>query len=330
MKLFALLFLIWTHAQVLAHSTFLEKFEGARPGDFAVTLQEGNYALLFIRSLTAETLLLEEVSVPKHLIDIRTTQWQQWLDKRAPGHTSWTLYEIERSSGALLECYSFSKKGWLYMSDAEQFLSKLLFLPLDEVHETERKKIGPAPASGEPDHRPLWNPPVIVGGKKMGKPEIEVLKTRWPKDDSLLSLCAIELYFSNHPFPYWLEIKSPHYSFKMRTIDSGHHLTSPIPGAMPHRSPELLGSAIKTKSHWKLPIQTPSYYASLKLYARDVTDPSATVIPLQITTEAQCLLISVEELRSKLNPSHRYRWVLVPNAAPEIAIESEELFQPTL
>ncbi len=330
--IFFLLAWIYPQTQSHAHSTFLERFEKASPGDYIVTVQEGNYSLLLIRSLTEEQLLLEEISIPKQLLDIKHVQWQQWLNKKAPGHTSWTLYEIHRRTGQLLECYSFSKKGWLYINDAEQFLSKLLFLPMEKVRGQERKRIGPPPADGESDHRPLWNPPVTIAGKKLGRPELNVFKTRWPKDDSILSLCSIELYFHEHPFPYWLEIKSPHYSFKMRTIDSGHGLQSPIPGEMPHRSPQILGTSIKSKKEWKLPILAPSYYQEFKLYARDITEHTLAAIPLQTNLsspegDVQHLLIPAAELKMKLLPSHRYRWILVPSKATDIAIESEELFQ---
>ncbi|MES2122070.1 MAG: hypothetical protein V4492_04740 [Chlamydiota bacterium] len=332
--LFIFFLLGWIYPQMHSHASplFLERFENASPGDFVVTLQEGNYSLLLIRSLTEGRLLLEEVSIPKRLVDPKRVQWQQWLDKKAPGHTSWTLYEVDQRTGQLLECYSFSKKGWLYINEAEQFLSKLFSLPLEKVPNQERKRIGSTPSDGELDHRPLWNPPITIAGKKLGRPELEVFKTRWPKDDSLLSLCAIELYFHKHPFPYWLEIKSPHYSFKMRTIDSGHGLKSPIAGAMPHRSPQILGNSIKSKREWKLPIQTPPYYQKLKLYARDTTEHTLSAIALQAilsTSEdnVQHLIIPSAELRAKLLPSHRYHWIIVPSETPDIAIESEELFQ---
>ena len=157
-----------------------QKFTQAHAGDFIVTAQEGNYSLLFIRSITADILLLEEISIPEKQIDIKKVDWKKWAEDKASGHTSWTLYEIDRKSGKLIECFSYSKNGWLYLDESEQFLTKLLTLPLNAVSEKERKKIGPQPSPGESDQRSPWNPPLIVEGKKIDKPAFDVLKTKWP------------------------------------------------------------------------------------------------------------------------------------------------------
>src|SRR5262249_38677008 len=158
---------------------------------------------------------------PEHQIDVKKIHWQDWVAKKAPGHTSWTLYEIDRKDGKLIECFSYSKNGWLYLDESEQFLTRLLTLDLHAVPEQERKRIGPPPVQGDEDRRGLWNPPLVAEGKKIAKPSFDVYKTRWPDDSTRLSLCFIELYFRNDepsfPFPYWIEVQSPHYSFKMRT-----------------------------------------------------------------------------------------------------------------
>lgn len=218
-----------------------EKFYCGKVGDYIVSSQEGHYSLLFIRSLSKESLILEEVTIPEYLIDLKQCDWQSWLNKKAPGHTSWTLYEVSLDTGKLIEAFSYSKKGWLYLTESEQFFSRLMTLPLTRVSQENRKKIGPSPEKGEEDRRALWNPPVTIYGKKLSKPSFEVFSTRWPEDSSPLSSCHIELYFfkddPSFPFPFWLEIKSPHYSFKMKAVDSGHNLFSPIPGKIPYRSP---------------------------------------------------------------------------------------------
>jgi hypothetical protein len=216
----------------LTAAAWQQKFAEAQEGDFIVTAQEGHYSLLFIRSLNTDTLLLEEISIPSNQIELKKIDWKKWVAKKAPGHTSWTLFEIDRVAGKLLTCFSFSKNGWLHLDDSEQFLPRLLTLSLAPVPLTERKKIGPQPPYGEEDRRALWTPPLVVEGKKIPKPTFDVLKAKWPADGSRLSLCRFELYFSKEqptfPFPYWLEIHSPHYTFKMRAVDSGHHLRSPM------------------------------------------------------------------------------------------------------
>jgi hypothetical protein len=209
-----------------------QKFAKAQEGDFVVTAQASHYSLLFIRSLKEHTLSLEEISIPSNQIDLKKIDWKKWVAAKAPGHTSWTLYEIDRITGKLVTCFSFSRNGWLHLDNSEQFLARLLTLPLTPVPLSERKRIGPQPSTGEEDRRAFWTPPLTINGKKISKPSFDVLKAKWPADGSRLSLCQFEFYFSKEeptfPFPYWLEVHSPHYAFKMRTIDSGYELSSPM------------------------------------------------------------------------------------------------------
>jgi hypothetical protein len=316
--------------------TLQQKFAQAQVGDFIVTAQEGNYSLLFIRSITAGILLLEEIAVPEHQIDLKKMDWKNWAANKAPGHTSWTLYEIDRSDGKLIECFSYSKNGWLYLDESEQFLTRLLTLQLDIVPDKERKKIGPPPALDEVDRRAPWNPPLVIEGKKILKPSFEVLKTQWPEDSSRLSQCFIELYFAKEepafPFPYWLEVQSPHYAFKMRTIDSGHGLSSPRIGPMPHRAPQILGLAQKGLDQWKLSIKSPAYFQKLHLFALDLSSESKATIPVLFAQkslnrdEELTLEIATADLKRILQSRHRYQWILIPEGSPDIYIESEETF----
>jgi hypothetical protein len=217
-----------------------ERLAQAHPGDYVVTAQEGNYSLLSVRSLKEEKLVLEEIAVPQAQIELKKVDWKQWVANRAPGHTSWTLYEIQLSSGTLIDCFSLSKNGWVQLDASEQFLNRLLTLRLAPVPRAERKKIGPLPSANEPDTRALWNPSLIMGGKKKPKAEFVVMTTTWPDDGSQLALCKVDLYFAQEcpdfPFPFWIEVQSPHYTFKSRAIDSGQGLSSPLSGPMPHRA----------------------------------------------------------------------------------------------
>ena len=243
---------------------------------------------------------------------------------------------MERATGKLIECFSYSKNGWLYLDESEQFLTRLIALPLSAVPSEERKKIGPQPVEGESDRRAAWNPSLVVEGKKVSKAAFEVLKTTWPDDNSRLSLCNIELYFAKDrpefPFPYWLEVHSPHYTFKMRTIDSGQCLTSSMRGPMPHRPPLFLGNAQKGKETWKLLVQTPSYFQKLHLFVSDVTEKSNASVPLPFAmkkgskNEEIVLEISASDLSKILKNGHQYQWVLIPEGSTNIYVESEEIF----
>ncbi len=207
-----------------------EKIKGGKPGDYIVTEQSGTISVLFIRALKENILTLEEISAPADKIKPSKISWQDWINKGAPLASAWTLYELDVNEGKLQKCYSFLQKKWIRLDDSEYFFGKLITLPLTKVQNAERKKIGAAPLKGEEDVRSPWNPPHFVNGQKKEKPTFEAFKTHWPKDKTDLSECALELYFDEKnktfPFPYWLEVKGGHYTFKMRTLDSGSGLTS--------------------------------------------------------------------------------------------------------
>src|SRR5690349_7103576 len=90
--------------KAFASSSLHQKFNQAKQGDYIVTAQQGHYTLLFIRTMTDELLGLEEVSIPERLIDTKKIHWQEWVDQKAPGHTSWMLYTFDRKKGVLLNC----------------------------------------------------------------------------------------------------------------------------------------------------------------------------------------------------------------------------------
>lgn len=316
-----------------------DRFAHATSGDYIVTAQEKNYSLLFIRDLDKKTLILEEITVPEEQINLSTQNWQQWLSDKAPGHTAWTLYEIDLNTGTLIESFSFSQNGWLFLDETQLLITRLLTLPLTHVKSEERRKIGPPPQSGEVDQRALWNPPLILGGKKIPKPQFDVWKTKWPEEQSPLSGCRLELYFAKSDalfaFPRWIDIQSPHYSFKLRTIDSGKDLHSPYSGPMPHRPPKFLGPALKTADGLRLHLNAPIYQNSFTLYAIDLGGTqSPLIIPHRVSREGTTQKVSLEIARNEiarlLLPEHRYQWALVPDEDRSLYAESHDVFLNTV
>ncbi|MBI3237209.1 MAG: hypothetical protein HYZ48_05900 [Chlamydiales bacterium] len=218
-----------TEALNAMRSPFKERFQNAQKGDYIVTHQDHTYSVLFIRTIDACDLVLEEVAIAENLIDPQKINWRQWVEKKAPGHTSWTLYRIDLAEVKLLKAFSFSKGGWLYLDEGQQFLSKMLSLPFKKADPRNRRKIGTL-SSSEGDHRSFWNPPLFIEGKKQSKPQFDVWEAKWPKDGSAAAGCTIQVYLdqsdSSFPFPHWIEIQSPHYCLKIRSIDSGHGMRS--------------------------------------------------------------------------------------------------------
>lgn len=194
-----------------------------------MTSQGGNYSVLLVRSIEPPRLVLEEITVPQSAP--KPDHWKEWVSKRAPSHTAWVAYVFDLDKNTIQQCYSYSQRQWLFIEKTDNFLLQLLILPLRETKENELKRIGPAPQSGESDRRKIWYPQLIWEGKKNEKPHFEVVRAKWPEDSSRLSGCVIELYLDSQspfPFPYWLEVQSSHYNFKMQSVDSGTQMISPM------------------------------------------------------------------------------------------------------
>jgi hypothetical protein len=223
------LFLVW----IIALTSFLNGFslkdkmvKGA-PGEFVVTQQGGTYTVLLIRSLSEEAMVLEEIDAPTVNLEVDKVVWKSWVAAGAPGHTAWISYVIDLKQDKLLKGYSHTREAWLYIDDPNHFLTKLLSLPLEKTPQSQRKKIGPPPPAEEADNRSLWMPSVIFEGKKIAKSEVSAWRCRWPADSSVIAGCEVEIYFSQFTFPYWIEIRSPHYKASIKTVDSGKEMVSP-------------------------------------------------------------------------------------------------------
>lgn len=190
--------------------TLKERILAAECGDYVVTEQAKNYSVLIIRQKTEDRLVLEEISTNQ-----AQKSWKRWVEERAPQATSWIMYEIDLKADKLLDSYSFTQGGWLYMEEGSHFLTKLLTLPLQKVERSQRKRIGPAPLAGEDDRRSVW------------MPQAEAFETIWPEDNSRISSSKIDVYFTSSPFPSWIEVHEGHYDFKIRALESGKGLESP-------------------------------------------------------------------------------------------------------
>lgn len=247
MYLTLLLFIIVTSPLCFASSTLHNRLQNARGGEFIVTETNKILTLLAYHPLqTKDRIIVEEISAPKNAISFPMI-WQNWIDKRAPGHLSWTLYEIDTGTGQLISCFSPSKKEWLPVSGIARILPQLLNLPLQQVSDSKRKKIGPPPPNLETeDYRPLWAPLLIYNGQVVKDVDFDVYETSWPSDNTPLSLAHITFYFhkqnSSFPFPYWVQIDNGIARAKLRILDSGTGLQTPFPN-MP--KPDTVGSDLE-------------------------------------------------------------------------------------
>ncbi|MDP1881213.1 MAG: hypothetical protein Q8K60_09775 [Parachlamydiaceae bacterium] len=207
----------------------------AQKGDYLVTLISKTLTLFHIYDKDDQTITIEEICLPKNR---QPKNWKQWVERNAPGHTQWTIYEINLHTGRRLSSYSFTKNYWFEISENDDILSKILNLKLYKIPEHSRKFIGLRPQFG-PDNRQLWQPSLIVEGKNIKGVLFDAWHTTWPKDHTNLSEKKIIIYTpqdnQQYPsyFPYWLEFNGVGPAgigqAKIRIVDSGSHLISPKP-----------------------------------------------------------------------------------------------------
>ncbi len=223
-RIILFLFLLY-FCPLFSDSLLKERLLQAQPGAYAVFEQGKTRSLLHVHSRKEQVLILEEISLPSSL-GVRS--WQEWIEERAPGHTSWSMYAIDLEKGELLSCFSFSRASWIQMGSQDHFLTLLLKKSFHALPDARRKKIGPPPMEGEADVRPVWNPPFLREGKKVPIDYV-VAEIEWPKDASELSEKRLEVYFDKKklsPFPVWVQVHTNHASVFARMVDSGEGLRS--------------------------------------------------------------------------------------------------------
>jgi hypothetical protein len=312
---------------------FLDRLEKAKTGDFIVLEANQTITLLAIRSINSQTLILEEISIPSSALKKRPDSWAAWVKKNAPGHTSWSMMEIDLKDRQVLECYSFSRSAWITLNAHESLLATLLQLPLKPLEAQARRKIGPPPQEGEADRRSIWNPPLVFAGEKLETALFDVFEAIWPQDGTELAGKTVSLYFdqaSRSPLPYWIQVETAHATASVRAIDSGKNLPSPF-RTLPRRIPEFVGTPQKTKTGLRLSIKSPKYYKDFELFAVDVTTREKQIHPIAhalISGDGEILTIDVdaEELNQVLQPDRKYTWLVVPAGHSESYTESHKPF----
>lgn len=207
--------------------------QAARPGDYLVISANKTLTLLHIFSKRNQIMTIEEIAVPENKRSSKAT-WKEWVQQGAPENNSWVMYNIDLNTGQMLGYYSFTKKNWLEIPEADNFLSKLLNLKFSKIPENARKRIGPKIKSG-PELRSIWQPRMVIDGKTIPGVMFDAWRTKWPRDNSELSGKIIEVYLPSNSqqypayFPYWLQINGAIGKAKVRIIDSGSQLQSPKP-----------------------------------------------------------------------------------------------------
>jgi len=314
-----------------------DKLAEAEPGSYIVTEQSKNFTLVHVHDRTNHSIVIEEVTIPAARFARNPQPWRQWFECGAPGHTSWTMSQINLETGRFEETFSFTHQGWINLNDSDPFLTTLLNLNFKAVPEEKRRRIGLPPGHNRPDHRPIWNPLLTVDGQRFSQVPFSVWRTRWPSDGTELSRKYIEIYIPyevNDPkvpdyptyFPYWIEVDGKIGCAKVRIVDSGTGARSPKP-ALPLRPPELIGDGKIHDDGLALYIKAPSYYNDFMIVAEESSSFFGKTFPLpcettQLDEQTVHLFVRNDELDKLMTPGETYRFLISPKEDPSVCLET--------
>lgn len=229
-------FMMLLQQLAFASESFMLKdnLQKASPGDYIVTAQGKNYTVLHILDKQSNTLSIEEISIHAANIPKSSLSWRNWVETGAPGNSSWVFYTIDLNSGHIREYRYLSDMNEGEFLQRECFLTTLLNLRLTKVAVSDRKRYGVHLFANRDDLSKVWQPKMVVEGKKIDGVLFDAWRTIWPQDSSELAGKTIEIFTpqesSLYPsyFPYWMEVIGLVGKAKVRIVDSGSNLkTSP-------------------------------------------------------------------------------------------------------
>jgi hypothetical protein len=224
------LFSLFLSSRLFSSSVqLLDLFQKASEGDYVVFEQQKQLTLFRVAKKKGRSLTIEEITCA--LKDKPHSSWQAWLEAKAPNSTSWTLSSFQQD-GDLESIFSVTTEQWIEKEKTFAFLSTLFQLQLDPIKEALLKRIGPPPEAGELDRRKIWMPKIFVAGHELAT-TCSVYQTRWPQDETELSGTLLHIYIPKSKealdyFPYLIEAIGKISRVKLRVIDSGRGLTSPV------------------------------------------------------------------------------------------------------
>lgn len=223
--------IIFVQSLFAADSIYLkENLQKSKKGDFIVALQNKNYTVLHIVDMTPALLTIEEIVIPYQRIPQKNFSWKEWIKNNAPGNTCWVRYPIDIVNGNMDRYFSVTKNNWFKLSQTDNFLSTLLNLKFSRIPADERRRVGPSQLDELTDNRPLWQPKMIVNGRRVDGVVFSAWHTQWPKDGGALSGKTIEVFLPDenqkYPsyFPYWLQIRGMVGKAHIHIVDSGNTL----------------------------------------------------------------------------------------------------------
>ena len=323
------IFLLLNITPLCAHDSLLFRLQEAEKGDYVVTSQNKSFTLWHVIDHHTDSLIIEEVTLPKKTWNKLSLTWKEWLAKKAPKNNSWVMYELDLKTGKILEYYSFTRRAWIDTNISAEFLHSLLKLSFLPVPRSQRKNLG---IGGH-----LWQPPLTVEGERVRQATFEAWSAKWPKDGSELANKIMEAYFpeksKDYPyyFPYWLWVKGQYGRIHMRVYDSGKHMSSPYT-VIPRPIPELVrGPIIEKDEALTFHLRARAYYKKFILsavamdlhFTNYITLDSKT---LDMDSGGYKVMVTKKELYEKLEADKSYFFYLTPENYREVSLEIQRPF----
>lgn len=309
---------------------FESRIEKASTGDFIILEQNKILSLISIQKKTNQYLWIEQITFPRSQKQ-KISNWNRWVQSKAPGHTSWIRYEVDLQTKKITECFSYSQSAWLKLKENQSILTTLLEIDLQKIPDEMRKKVGPPPAYGEEDHRRLWKPFMVYQGEILPVSADAYIAT-WPKDGTELAGKSLELFFDLEEkiaFPYWILIHTKKQTFTIHILDCGKSLQSPF-SDLPRRAPQFSEKSFYNEEGLFLEVESPIYYKDFYLYAKDLQDPfhKPHMMDFDLKKEGEHLVLHLGEKQlEKLQQNHYYHWHLIPKEFPKVHAESKTPFR---
>jgi len=239
----------------------------APKGTYTVFEQSGVVSVLLVKQHIPSYLILEEITVPSRRAP-KPGSYKKWVEKKAPGHSSWVSYMLNTTSGTIEEMYSYTQEKWYSPESADALFGTLVGLHFAPVPVADQRKIGPAPDGSEEDRRKLWKPPLVRDGKSVRERAFEVFSAKWPKDGSDISGKEVEVYLDRNdtafPFPYWIQVIDTAMTYKLRAVDSGYGLNSPY-AQTPMRPVRPVSPLKKEGDSLRIVLYAQQYHLPLKI-----------------------------------------------------------------
>lgn len=122
------------------------------------------------------------------------------------------------------------------------------------------------------------------------------------------------------PFPIYIEVNDPHYTYKLFSINTGKHLPSPYT-TMPRRPPSFIGGLIRSPTLYTFKLSSPSYYPTYTLQALDHETGEIFSITPTLTRQNEVVTLSFPV--AQLEKNRTYTFLAIPDGFPSYYAESQ-------